>query len=136
MWDEARLLGAAEELVDREAEAQRHPGEGPLDIAEAQANLHQYQEMMLNEVHHRAAHRAPQIGATRRDFLVMEATERIRRREECTHPNWRLVGVGGQMQRGAGQRCDICRLTLRKWLLECANCRTRCCFRCRRNRLG
>ena len=135
MWDEARLVGAAEQLVDREWG--EHPEAGPLDIGVAQAYLHQYQEFMLNRVRNRAAHPAPpRHPPTRREVLVMEATERIRRRAECTHRHWRLVSVGGISQRGAGQTCDICRLTLRKYLFECTQCRTRVCFRCRNNRLG
>ena len=133
MWDEARLMVAAEELVDRDNAENR--GAARLDLAAAQAHLHQFQEFEIPGAQLNIARPAEDVPRTRRQVLVMEAAARIRLRQNCPHAEWHPVSVGGDSQRGTGQTCDLCQHTLRKYLLECRLCLTRVCVRCKRKRL-
>lgn len=60
---------------------------------------------------------------------------RMRLQRHCMHPDWSPVSVGGEFQRGLGQKCDLCHMMLKKYLLRCIQCHVRACVRCRRNRL-
>jgi len=143
LYDEDRLVIAAEELVEREA--RDAPEAFPLDLEQAEQQLRHFQGVFIAQELGRADREAPPPvqedrpiavpPQNRREMLVMEAMGRIRLRQECQHQEWHPVGVRGQSQRGVGQQCDSCHLTLGRYLLECTQCRMRACVRCRRNRL-
>ena len=146
MWEEDRLLIAANDMVAREDRFG-----GALNVQDAQAHLQQYQQFMIDGAQVNRAERAlpgvpapqapqappgpPPPHGTRGEVLNMEAAERIHLQTECQHDDWYPVGIERGLPDRIGQACERCRMPLARYLLECRNCKLRVCVRCRRNRL-
>lgn len=143
MWGEEPLLIAARELVDREA--REAVGAAPLNLEQAAQQLRLYQDLFIADELERAdrevlppIEQGQPIAVPHQNLpevLVPGPMGGIRVQEECEHEEWYPVGVRGRDKRGMGQQCDVCHLTLGRYLLRCTDCRMRACVRCRRNRL-
>lgn len=122
-------------------------GEGPLDWEEVHPSPPRFQGRLnaekpdLIDEEALPLEEARQAGAEppqEEERLPIEGMlEGIRLEEQqiCRHPDCSPVPVGGKSQRGVQQRCDLCLMTMKRFLLRCTQCHMKMCVRCRRNRL-